>query len=387
MDAFFASVEQRDHPEWRGKPVIVGAAPDRRGVVAAASYEARVFGVRSAMPSREAGRRCPQGIFTPPRMARYAEVSRQVFALFRRFTPLVEPVSVDEAFLDVTGAQALFGDGRRIAERIRAAIRAETGLTASVGVASNKFLAKLASDLNKPDGLTVVPREPDAIRAFLAPLPAGRLWGVGPRTEAALARAGWTTIGDLQRAAPDRLAAVLGARAAAELSALARGEDERPVETESEEKSLSREHTFDTDVGDPAVVEACLCELADDVARRLRRLGKRAAVAHLKLRWAGFETHTHQRRLRPPCSDDFALRAAARALLAARKLDRPVRLIGFGVSGLETPGDEPPELFTLDDPRRDRRERLSRTMDELRRRYGPDSVRRLPPAGERRETS
>lgn len=384
MDAFFASVEQRDHPEWRGRPVIVGAAPDRRGVVAAASYEARAFGVRSAMPSREAGRRCPQGIFTPPRMARYAAVSRRVFGILRRFTPLVEPVSIDEAFLDVSGARALFGTGPEIAERIRAAIRAETGLTASVGVAPNKFLAKLASDLRKPDGLTVVPTDPERILRFLAPLPAGRLWGVGPRTEAALARAGWTTIGDLQRAAPDRLAGALGARAAADLQALARGEDERPVETDGEEKSVSREHTFETDVREPAVVEACLCELADDVARRLRRLGKRATVAQLKVRWAGFETRTRRRRLARPCNDDFALRAAARDLLRAQPLERPVRLIGFGVHGLDTADAAEPELFPVEDASRTRHERLSQVMDDLRRRYGPDSVKRLPDGG--RET-
>jgi len=215
----------------RGRPVVVGAPPDRRGVVAAASYEARRFGIRSAMPSREAGRRCPHAAFVRPDMKRYAAVSKQVFAILERFSPFVEPVSIDEAFLDVTGSQALFGDGRRIAERIREAIRAETGLTASVGIASNKFLAKVASDLNKPDGLTLVPSEPDAIRRFLAPLPVSRLWGAGRVTARALEALGVTTVGDLQRADPSALRQGLGWAAAEHLCRLAQGIDDRDVET------------------------------------------------------------------------------------------------------------------------------------------------------------
>jgi nucleotidyltransferase/DNA polymerase involved in DNA repair len=375
MDAFFASVEQRDHPEWRGHPVIVGSPPDRRGVVSAASYEARKFGVHSAMPSREAGRRCPGGIFVAPRMRRYAEVSRQVFRIFERFTPWIEPLSIDEAFLDVTGSVRLHGAGPEIAAKIRAAIRSELALTASVGVADNKFLAKIASDLDKPDGLTLVPDDPAEILAFLAPLPVGRLWGAGKVTEAILTHAGLRTIGDIQRCPPATLATLLGANSAGHLQALAMGLDQRSVETDSEEKSISREHTFDTDCGDREAVEAMLVELTDDVGRRLREAGRRATVARIRLRWKSFRTFTRQKRLDPAVCDDFSLRAAARELFAAESMTEAVRLIGFGVSGLV---DEPGSATLFDElpgglPKR---ERLSRIMDEINRRYGRGTVRR-----------
>ena len=379
MDAFFAAIEQRDHPEWRGKPVIVGAPPDRRGVVSTCSYEARIFGVHSAMPSREAGRLCPHGIFVPPDMARYQAVSRRVFQIFERFTPLVEPLSCDEAFLDVTGARRLFGDGMAIGHRIRADIAAELGLTASVGVAGNKFLAKLCSELAKPDGLAAAPRDRAALLAFLAPLPVGRLWGVGKVLRAELDRHGYRTVGDLQQAARARLAAQVGGHVAGHLLQLAFGEDPREVETGREELSLSREHTFDTDCRDRAVLCATLRDLADDVGRRLRADGRFATVGRLKLRWSDFTTITRQRRFGAACCDDFSLRALALELFEAEQVDRPVRLIGFGVTGLVTERCEQGDLFEAAAgaaPRRERQEALSATLDRLRAMLGESSIRR-----------
>jgi DNA polymerase-4 len=387
MDAFFAAVEQRDRPELRGQPVIVGAPPDRRGVVATCSYEARVFGVRSAMPSREAGRLCPQGVFLPPDMPRYAAVSRQVFAIFERYTPLVEPVSIDEAFLDVTGSLRLFGDGAAIAGRLRAEIRAETGgLTASVGVAGNKFLAKLGSELHKPDGLTIVPRDRAGVIAFLAPLPVGRLWGVGQVLRQELERHGIRTIGDVQQASEPALAAVVGPHAAGHLLRLAFGEDEREVALESGEKSISREHTFDTDCRDPERLRVVLRDLADDVGRRLREAGRFAGAGRLKLRWDDFRTLTRQRPFPVPVCDDFSLRRHALELLEAEPLLRPVRLIGFGAFDLAEARTE--QLTLFDDPAagRDRRESLSRAVDRLRARLGPGRIGRADGVGREEET-
>jgi DNA polymerase-4 len=376
MDAFFAAVEQLDRPELRGKAVVVGAPPDRRGVVAAASYEARRFGVHSAMPSREAARRCPHAVFLPVNGRRYEEVSRQVFAIFERFTPLVEPLSIDEAFLDVTGASRLFGGGVDIARRLKAAIHAEIGLTASVGVAPNKFLAKLASEMHKPDGLTVVPTARAAIVEFLAPLPADRLWGIGEVTRNLLDAAGLRTIGDIQRLTEPRLAALVGKHAASHFRRLAFGEDAREIELDAAEKSISREHTFDRDCTSAERVRAVLLDLADDVGRRLREDGRSAGLARLKLRWRGFTTITRQRPLCPPCCDDFSLRQAADGLLSAVELNRPVRLVGFGVAHLGAGAAEQLLLFGEDARARVRKERLSRAVDAIRGRLGGASIGR-----------
>lgn len=377
MDAFYASIEQRDHPEYRGRPVVVGAGPNERGVVAAASYEARRFGIHSAMPSREAARRCPHAVFAPVNMPRYVEASQQIAAILYRFTPFVEPLSLDEAFLDVTGSAGLFGDGAAIGRQIKTAIRAETQLTASVGVAHNMFLAKLASDLDKPDGLTLVPDDPAAIIAFLAPLPVGRLWGVGKVTRPKLEAAGYRTLGDIQRADPALLGSLVGRDAADHFKRLACGEDDRELELDSEEKSISREYTFDTDCESRDAIRAVLMDLVDDVGRQLRKAGRYAGLARLKLRWKGFETITRQRPLASPACDDFSLRTMAEALFDAETIDQPVRLVGFGVSRLQTEPRQQLDLFAdTAGPTEAKRERLNRTVDSLRERLGDATIGR-----------
>ena len=375
MDAFFASIEQRDHPEWRGRPVIVGAPPDRRGVVSTCSYEARKFGVHSAMPSREAGRLCPQGIFVPPDMAHYHAVSQQVFEIFNRYTPLVEPVSVDEAFLDVTGAVRLFGTPVEIAGRIRDDLRRELHLTGSVGVAHNMFLAKLGSDMHKPDGLTVVPDDPAALQAFLDPLPVGRLWGVGKVTNETLRTLGIRTVRDLRRESAAYLEAKLGANLAHHLLRLAAGEDDRALDAgETAEQSISREHTFDVDVTDRALLVETLHDLAYDVARRVRDRGVFATVARIKLRWSDFRTITRQVPFSTPSCDDLTFRDAADALWSAAYAGGAVRLLGFGVSGLVDERVEQGFLFDDPAPQRDRREALSHTLDNLRKKLGDGRI-------------
>ena len=272
MDAFFASVEQRNHPEWRGKPVIVGAGPHERGVVSTCSYEARKFGVHSAMPSRTAYEKCPHAVFVKPDMEAYAETSERVFSIFERFTPFVEAVSIDEAFLDVTGSAHLFGGAVPLAEKLRAAVKEECGVTCSVGVAPNRLLAKIGSEQRKPDGLFAMPFDQAEIEAFLAPKPVGIIWGVGKKTAEALARYGYRTCGDIQRADERFLVRILGECAAASIRAHAFGMDDSPVASEGgEEKSVSREHTFAEDESDREVVRSALLELADEVGRRFRR--------------------------------------------------------------------------------------------------------------------
>lgn len=352
---------------------MVGSPPNQRGVVSAASYEARTFGIHSAMPSVEAGKRCPHAVFLPVDMPRYKEASETILRILERFTPLIEPLSIDEAFLDVTGAIRLFGEGPEIGRQIKEAIQAETQLTASVGVASNKFLAKLASDLEKPDGLTVVPRTPDKIRAFLAPLPAERIWGVGKVTRLHLSKAGIVTIGDIQRVRLDTLASLVGRHSAHHLKQLAMGEDAREIEMNVEEQSISREFTFMEDCADREELEAILCDLVDDVGRRLRRVEKYASTAHIKVRWTGFETITRQMKLDPPCCDDFQLRKAAMELFGKVELTKPVRLIGFGVTQLHRKVEQQLLLFHDGVPP-ERAEKLSRTVDQIRSTFGPDSI-------------
>ncbi|MCE5219284.1 DNA polymerase IV [bacterium] len=369
MDAFYASVEQRDDPQLRGRPVIVGAPPAARGVVSAASYEARVFGVRSAMPSSQAGRLCPQAVFLPVRMARYQEVSRQVMAILRHYTPLLEQISVDEAFLDVTGSRRLFGEAEHIGREIKARIRTELDLPASVGVASNKFVAKIASDLRKPDGFVVVPAGQEA--AFLAPLPISRLWGVGKATERRLHDLGLRTIGQLARFPEDHLQRQFG-NLGPHLHSLALGQDDRPVETEREAKSVSAETTFAQDIADRALMEATLLRLAEDVGRRVRRGGLRGRTIQLKLRFESFETITRRQTLPRPTDADATLYQVVLRLLGEAPLTgRKVRLLGVGLSGF---GEEvQPSLFEEGGAVHSA---LDEAVDALRSRFGRDAIRR-----------
>ena len=379
MDAFYASIEQRDRPELRGRPVMVGGTGSR-GVVSAASYEARKFGVRSAMPSIEARRRCPEGVFLPGDMAKYGRESRRIFAIFERFTPAVEGLSLDEAFLDLTGSERLLGPARNVGERLRCEVRAETGLAVSVGIAPVKMVAKIASDSAKPDGLLEV--RPGELRAFLDPLPIGRLWGVGPVTEVRLVRAGLGTIGELARAAPDLLRRTLGDWGLA-AARLARGEDVRDVEPFREAVSMSEENTFGTDVAEHATLEAAILTHAESVARRLRRSELRAQTVVLKLKLArrvatgprGYPQRTRHATLAEPTDDGEVLAQTARALLARAELSEPVRLIGVGATNL-VPA-QPDQLALFDAAGgRERRRRLNRVLDALAERYGTRVVRR-----------
>ena len=372
MDAFFASVEQRDHPEWRGKCVIVGAGPHERGVVSTCSYEARRFGVHSAMPSRTAYQRCPHGIFVKPRMDVYAAVSAQAFEVFGRYTPFVEQVSIDEAFLDITGSIHLFGGRQALAERLRAEVKAVCGVTCSVGLAPNRLLAKIASEQRKPDGLFETPFEPAAIREFLAPRPIGILWGVGRKTGELLTRYGFRTCGDLQRADPRFLARVLGESAAESIRAHAFGIASATVDAEgAAEKSVSREHTFPEDTEDRDAVRQTLIALAGEVGRRFRTETRWARTARLKLRDAAFNTHSRQAHFDLAARDDLTFRHKALELFDAEWPPAQrfsVRLVGFGVTDIvDAPEDPEPTLFGPD-PRvaeRLKRERLSAAVDAI----------------------
>jgi len=377
MDAFYAAVEQRDHPETRGKPLIVGSPPTQRGVVATASYEARAFGIHSAMPSREAGKRCPHAIFVPPNMPLYAEVSSQIFSIFGRYTPFVEGLSIDEAFLDVTGSRRLYGPGEEIGRRIRADVLAETGLTCSVGVAPNKFLAKLGSEYKKPDGLTVLPFDPQAIIEFLRPLPLTRLWGVGKVTRQAFDRAALHTIGDLQDAPLALLKSVVGPHSASHLRALAMGEDPREIQLDLREKTFSREHTFLHDERSRATLDNTLYELVEDVAQRLRNDGRLATGGRLKIRWKDFETFTRQRHFPRPTRVESDLQALAQSLFHDIPLSQPIRLIGFGVMGLvEHAGQQQLDLFDMPLETHSKKETLDKTVDQIRKTHGPESIKR-----------
>ena len=378
MDAFFASVEQRDHPEWRGKPVVVGSPPDQRGVVSAASYEARTFGIHSAMPSRTAYKKCPTAIFCRVNMKRYQEVSAQIMEIFDSFTPWVRPLSIDEAFLDVTGSQRLFGDGPTIANKIRAAIKEKTQLTASVGVAPNLFLAKIASDMNKPDGVTVVPFDKDAIPSFLSELPIGRMWGIGKVTKGKLLALGISTFGDLQAFPITPLEQAMGKHAAHQFNQLAWGIDTRGMEHEVKDKSISNESTFSVDTNDRAKVEAAYKRLIDQVSRRLRKAKLFTQTVHLKLRWDDFSTITRQTTLSLPVCDDTTLREAGMMLFNQNMGARSVRLIGFSVSHLsQSPlsSSQQLDLFAPDDSfKYASRQRLSQTADVIREKYGEKSI-------------
>ena len=375
LDAFFASVEQLDDPSLRGKPVLVGGTGSR-GVVCAASYEARVFGCRSAMPMSRARRLCPAAIVVKPRGERYRELSHAFMSILESYSPLVEPLSVDEAFVDVTGAQRLFGDGRAIATAIRARTRDELSLTVSIGVAPNKFVAKLASDLDKPDGLVVF--EVEGLAARLAPLDVGRMWGVGPRTLDRCRSIGIRTFADLQQRDPQSLEAFLGS-SARRFTELSRGEDVRAVVTEREAKSISQERTFGADLTDPAHVESVLLGEVEEVAARLRRASRRGRRATVKIRFGDFETITRSRTLTEPTdsTDDLWLVARERFREWSTASFRPVRLIGFGVAdfggGPSGVGDVSP-LF--ESPVDVRHRAVDKVSDAIRDRFGKDAIGR-----------
>ena len=385
MDAFFASVELLRHPEWRGKPVIVGAGPHERGVVSTCSYEARRYGVHSAMPSRTAYAKCPHAIFVSPNLSRYHEVSQTAFEVFARFSPYVEAVSIDEAFLDITGSLAHFSQAhenlsdlsnalaaaKRLGEALRADIRTQCGVTCSVGIAPNRLLAKLGSECHKPDGLTLVPFESEAIINFLAPRALSDLWGVGEKTAALLRPYGLLTCGDIQHLVRnDQLAQLnmlLGETAASAVAAYAFGRADDTVHWQATaEKSVSREYTFETDESNWLNVRKKLLELVQDVGRRFRRETRWAQTAKLKIRDAAFVTITRQIPLAPAARDDMAFRQAALTLFN-HETPRTVRLIGFGVTHLrDTPDDAPLTLFeTPDTARREKHERLSAVLDRL----------------------
>jgi DNA polymerase IV len=348
MDAFFASVEQRDHPEYRGLPVVVGGAPGQRGVVCAASYEARKFGVRSAMPVRTAERLCPQAVFVRPRMEAYRDESERIMAILERHTPLLERVSVDEAYLDMSAACAGIAEPDAallglvpMAEEIRREIRESRELTASVGVAANKFLSKLGSDLKKPDGLTLIPEAGKA--AFLRPLSVRRIHGVGPVTAGSLESQGLHTIGDLQDTTLP-LEPLVGAFAA-RLRELALGIDERPIDLSRERKSVSSEHTFSNDTADRPELRLALRSLALDVEQELRNHNAGALTLQVKVRYRDFTTLTRQVRVSEPVVEASELYRLACHLLSVHKLvTSPLRLLGLGVSTLVAP-DRPQLLL------------------------------------------
>ncbi len=337
MDAFYAAIEQRDRPELRGKPVIVGADPKRgrgRGVVATASYEARRFGVGSAMPISAAYRLCPKGVYLGVDMAKYLDVSRQVMAVLRRFTSVVEPLSIDEAFLDVTQSRRAFGTGEEIGRKLKTEIHAATELTASVGVAAAKLVAKIASDLRKPDGLVVVP--PGTEAAFLAPLPVRRLWGVGPKMAEQLAKLGVQTIGELAALPEGTFERRLGTHGH-DLQQLARGIDDRPVASDAgEARSLGQEHTYDQDTADRATLRQTLMRLADGVGARLRGHGLKGRTITLKYRDETFRTLTRAESLATPTDSSDVLFAVTWRLFGAVHGSRRVRLLGIYASGFET---------------------------------------------------
>jgi DNA polymerase-4 len=383
MDAFYASVEVRRRPELRGKPVIVGGAGPR-GVVSAASYEARVFGVRSAMPGARARRLCPHGVFLPPDFTEYTAASRAVMAIFRDVTPLVEPLSLDEAFLDVSGARRLLGSPARIGALIRDRVADEQRITCSVGVASTKFVAKLASTRAKPDGLLVVPAA--AVVAFLHPLPVAALWGVGEKTEQQLVRLGLHTVGDIANTPRSTLVRALGRASGAHLHALAWGRDERSVVPHEPDKSIGAEETFARDVDDPAVVRRELLRLSERTAGRLREAGLVGRTVSVKIRFADFTTITRSRTLRDPTDVAQEIFATARGLYEALGLDRArLRLVGVRLEGLAEAETAPRQMLLGD--RLHGRRAAEQAAGRAAQRFGSGAVRPASLVGDEPQSS
>ncbi len=369
MDAFYAAIEQRDNPDLRGKPVVVGGDPQGRGVVSAASYEARRYGIHSAMPCAEARRRCPQAVFLPVNMRKYRQVSRQVMEILGAYTPLVEQISVDEAFMDVTGSRRLFGSAEQIARQIKRRIKQELGLTASVGVGPNKFIAKLASECQKPDGLVIV--RADQVEEFLRDLPVSQLWGVGEATARRLQRLGISTVGQLAQLSPELLCEQFGATGKL-LYDLAHGKDERPVAPRSTRKSCSAEMTFAEDTSNAALLRRTLLALSEDVGRRLRAANLQGRTITLKLRFSDFTTITRSTTLPEPVNGDEQIYQAAAAMMTRRLLHgKLVRLVGVRVSGFDSCAQ-----LSLFGNEQSSSAAVDRTIDEIRRRFGKRSIQR-----------
>jgi len=377
MDAFYAAVEVLDDPSLAGKPIIIGA-PESRSVVSSASYEARRYGVRSAMPVGQALRLCPQAIVVLPHFERYREVSAQVMEIFRSITPLVEPLSIDEAFLDVRGARRLWGSPGAIARLIRRRVRDEVGITCSVGVAATKHVAKMASTLSKPDGLLVVTAA-DTLD-FLAPRSVRAMWGVGPKAAEALEGRGIRTIGDIRRTPVPVLARAVGQATAQRIAELSRGIDPRAVHTDRIEKSIGHEETFAEDVADPEFLRAELLRLADRVAVRLRRAGWEAGAVAIKVRFADFSTITRSQALPEPSDVGQRLGEAARELFAGVDRRLPIRLIGVRAERLRPAGGAPAALWDEDEDWR----RVEGTLDEAIARFGSGAVTRAAFLGRER---
>ena len=372
MDAFYASVEQHDNPALKGFPVIVGGDPARRGVVSAASYEARAYGVHSAMPSSQARRLCPQGFFLPVRMHRYQAVSDWIFQILREYTPLIEPLSLDESFLDVTGCEKLFGTTLQIAKEMKNRIREATGLTASAGVAPNKFLAKIASDYKKPDGLVEI--ETDEVRDFLRDLPISKLWGVGKSTEEVLKGMGILKVGQLAVFPAEKIERKLG-KFGLELIALAHGEDNRPVSPESEAKSISQEETFTPDLEHFEQMKKVLLDQAEQVGWQLRKQKLKGSTVTVKVRYPDFTLATRSQTLPTPTDQGIEIfRTALKLLSRTEALERRARLLGVGMSHLIHRDD--PEQYLLFDSGRKKAERSIQAVDRIWEKFGPGAIRR-----------
>ena len=373
MDAFYASIEERENPSLVGQPVIVGGTVESRGVVAAANYEARKFGVHSAMAAGQAKRLCPHAVVIPPRIDYYAEVSQQIRDIFEQFTPLVEPLSLDEAFLDASGTESLFGSSAEIGRQIKHRIRSELRLVASVGVAPNKFVAKIASDLKKPDGFCVV--ESGDVQSFLDPLPVGRLWGVGKMTSQVFESLAIRTIGQLRLLPLETLGTIFGS-AGEHYWQLAHGVDHRQVVPDREAKSISNETTFAADISDLEVLRAWLVDLVEQVARRLRRHDIRGRTIELKVRFADFKTISRSLTLAEPTNITQELLDAGIELLTKRLPPRhlPVRLLGFGVQKFADAGRSQQQLF--DQPERERHQELDRVTDQITAKFGKSALHR-----------
>jgi len=370
MDAFYASVEQRDDPTLLTKPVVVGGKPNSRGVVCAASYEARKFGIHSAMPIAEAFRRCPHAVFLPVNIPKYHEVSLQIRQIFLTYTPIVEPLSLDEAFLDVSGSTSLFGPANKIGLTIKQRIQQELNLTASVGVASNKFLAKLASDLQKPDGFVVV--QPNRVQEFLDPLSVERIWGVGKKTAEQLHKLNIKTIRDLRRLEQGYLTQIFGV-SGSQLYQLAQGIDDRPVESDRVAKSIGRETTFVTDIVDRDVLETELLKLAVDVGRRLRKEAFKGKTITLKIRYDDFRTVSRSHTLSQATDLDDVIYKEACNLFREVSLKQPLRLIGLTLHNLTDKLERQLSLFS--EPQKDN-ETLTKVIDVLKEKYGEKSITR-----------